>query len=287
MPDTYSLRRDNQVSSSRINEQKMDRNMYQCTAGDLATRDVTYKMVDEEAGSVEQTMTERGYDVAPVHDGDQPIGYVERENLSAVSDSASISDHISRITLDEIISTDATFADVLNALCEEPFYFLGGRNQVTGLLTRADLNTSPSYIHLYDRVSLLEEQLRDLVREHAPEWMDNSAVDLHPETRKTVRERYERAERANIELDPIDYTQFSTLAKVVWSIEDCWQHCDFRNSERAENYLDDVVGVRNAVAHSNLLVENTEGGLMSGRTVSILLEAYETVEQCLDTLGKG
>lgn len=263
----------------------MDRDVYQCTAGDLATRDVTYKMENEETGSVEQTMAEQGYDVAPVHDGDQPIGYIKREGLSTVSDSSPISDHLRRITLDEIISTDATFADVLEALSEDPFYFLGGRNQVTGMLTRADLNTSPAYIHLYDRISLLEGQLREVVRENAPEWMDAPAVDLHPETREGIQERYEQAERANIELDPIDYTQFSTLAKVVWSIEDCWQRCDFTSGNSANNYLEDVVDVRNAVAHSNLLVENTEGGLMNGRTVSILLEAYDTIEKCLDALN--
>ena len=62
----------------------MNRDVYQCTAGDLATRDITYKMENKEVGSVEQTMTEQGYDVAPVHDGDRPIGYIKRESVDGV-----------------------------------------------------------------------------------------------------------------------------------------------------------------------------------------------------------
>jgi len=42
-----------------------------------------------------------------------------------------------------MISGDAAFPDVVDALTEHPAYFLGGHDHVSGVLTRADLNTAP------------------------------------------------------------------------------------------------------------------------------------------------
>jgi len=126
----------------------MERDLYQCTAGDLATKSVDTVPTEWTVDEAHKWLSENGYDVSPVVDGDQPLGYISIDDLAEAPSSESVSDHRQPITLEEVISTDADFGTVLSALYDEGFYFLGGRNQVTGILTRADLNTSPAYIHL-------------------------------------------------------------------------------------------------------------------------------------------
>jgi hypothetical protein len=265
----------------------MDRDLYQCTAGDLATKSVDTIPAEWSVEQGREWLSENGYDVSPVVEGEQPVGFVAIEDLSDVPDSASISEHHNPITLEEIISTDADFGSSLSALYDVGFYFLGGRNQVTGVLTRADLNTSPAYIHLYDRLSLLEESFRDLITAEAPDWKDNSEIDLYRDEIRDIERRYQQAESANIALEAIHYAQFSTLAKIITAVKPCWRACGFSNGDVAERDLSDVTDVRNAVAHSNLLIENTGQGLMEGRTVATVLDAYETIEACIEALDTG
>lgn len=263
----------------------MDRELYQCTAGDLATKSVDAVPTEWTVDEAHEWLSENGYDVSPVVNSDQPLGYISIEDLAEAPGSESVSEHRQPITLEEIISTDADFGTVLSALYDEGFYFLGGRNQVTGILTRADLNTSPAYIHLYDRLSLLEEELRDLILTEAPDWKEIEEIDLYQDEVRDIERRHHQAESANIALEEIHYAQFSTLKKIIAAVEPCWQACGFSNGNVAERDLSDVTDIRNAVAHSNLLIENTGEGLMEGRTVATLLDAHETIEACIEALN--
>lgn len=263
----------------------MKREFYQCTAGDLATDTVDTVPVKWSAGEALDWLNENGYDAAPVVEDGQPIGYVAAEDLIPAPEDGPISSHACSITLERIISSAADFKDVLSALYEDPYYFLGGRNQVTGILTRADLNTSPAYIHLYDRLSFLEELFRDLITEKAPDWKENSHIDFHHKEVQEIERRYQRAQSANIALEEIHYAQFSTLAKVITAVNDCWRQCGFSSETAAERELSDVTDIRNAVAHSNLLIENTDQGLMGGRTVGTVLDAYQTIDACITALN--
>jgi len=263
----------------------MDRELYQCTAGDLATKSVDTVSTEWTVDEAHEWLSENGYDVSPVINSDQPLGYISIEDLAEVPGSESVSEHRRPITLEEIISTNADLGTVLSALYDEGFYFLGGRNQVTGILTRADLNTSPAYIHLYDRLSLFEEELRDLILTEAPDWKENKEIDLYQDEVRDFERRHHQAELANIALEEIHYAQFSTLKKIIAAVEPCWQACGFLNGNVAERDLSDVTDVRNAVAHSNLLIENTGEGLMEGRTVATLLDAHETIEACIEALN--
>lgn len=265
----------------------MVRNLYQCTAADLATKQVETVPGGRSVEAAYEWLADKGYDVAPVVEDDQPVGYLSIDNRPDQSDSASVSGHTQAITLEKIISTDAKFGSVLAALYDRSFYFLGGRNRVTGILTRADLNTSPAYIHLYDRLTLLEEGFRELITVHAPDWIENEEIDLYADERDAIEQRYQRAQSANIALAKVHYAQFSTLVKVISAVEPCWTACDFASEDAAERALSDVTDVRNAVAHSNLLIENTGQGLMEGRTVGTLLDVYETIQACIDALDAG
>jgi CBS domain-containing protein len=263
----------------------MVRETYTCEACDLATFPVESVAVTDTVDEVRTWLSESGFDVAPVADDGAPAGYVTIEKLGEAPSGDSIREHSTPVTLSEIIASDASFLAVLEGLYDELFFFLGGRNEVTGILTRADLNTAPAYIHFYERLTLLEERLRDLLVETASNWKSILSERVSPDEIEAIERRHSTALSANIDLEEVHYAQFSALTKVIPQVEAAWKTCGFSSDRTASRELDAVTDVRNAVAHSNLLVENTEGGLGEGRTVGELIDVHQTISACNESLS--
>lgn len=256
---------------------------YYCTAGDLATPDPESIARETTVGDAIEWFAARGYDVAPVVENDVPIGYTEHEQLKEFSDDELVGDHCDEITIDEILDSETAFPDLLVALYESEFYFLGGRNRLAGIVTRADINKTPTYMHLYAELSTLEQLFRRLILEKAPAWKDQ--VRLHPEKIERIERRHRSAQEANIELDEIFYAQFSTQVKIIRSIESCWNACGFSSENDAKLDLDDVIDLRNDIAHSTPVLQNTRNGIMEdGRTISKLEATYMTIQECIEEL---
>ncbi|MFC6875303.1 CBS domain-containing protein [Halobellus marinus] len=261
----------------------MPRDLYECTAAELATHSVESLDRDTSPDVAAAWLDENGYDAAPIYDADDPVGFLHTDDVTTDDDGDTLDDYITPLTIDYMISGDAAFPAVLDALIEHPVYFLGGHNHVTGILTRADLNTSPARIYLFDRITYLEEHLRELIIDQKPDW---KKAPVTPEELDGIKDRYEDAEAANVALDEIHYAQFSTLETIVTSVEACWETCGFSTKGAAESRLHGVTELRNDVAHANLLVENTDSNdfLSSGRTTENLLNTLETINDALTHL---
>jgi hypothetical protein len=128
------------------------------------------------------------------------------EDLTDAPPDDPIADHARGISLDRIISVDAAFGEVLAALYESPFYFLDGQNRVTGVPTRADVNKPRATIHLFDRLSLLEERFRELIQERAPDWKGEVSIDQ--DVIDAIEDRHGKAREANLGLAEITTRSF-------------------------------------------------------------------------------
>jgi hypothetical protein len=261
----------------------MSRDLYNCTAAELATHSVDHLQHDTAPSEAAAWLDQHGYDAAPIYAGDNPIGFIHTDDVTPDADSDTLDDHLTPLTIDHMISGDATFPATLDALIKQPVYFLGGHNHVNGILTRADLNTAPARIYLFDRITSLEEHLRELIIDKAPNWK-NTPVTVNE--LDDIEDRYEDAKTANVALDEIHYAQFSTLETIVTSVKDCWETCGFSTDGAASSRLHEVTELRNDVAHANLLVENTDSNdfLSSGRTTENLLDTLNTITNVLTHL---
>jgi CBS domain-containing protein len=248
------------------------------TARTIATPDPVTRRADAAAGETVTWLAERGFDSAPVVDADErPVGYVTLENARDAAADAPLEAITSPLTIDVLISGDAAFGTVLDALYEQPFYYLGDRTRITGILTRADLNGEPVYRQLYTHLSRLEHAFRTCITERAPDWRETTP-SIGPDTLEDIDQRREQASQANIELEPVHYAQFSTLKRIIAANEACWDACGFDANHQADARLDPVVDLRNDVAHSTPIIQNTDRGFgESGRTITELAETYERV----------
>ncbi|WP_265112066.1 CBS domain-containing protein [Halosolutus halophilus] len=261
----------------------MPRDLYNCTAAELATQPVEHRPHDTPPSDVAAWLDANGYDAAPVYQDDDPVGFVHKDDVTTDTDGDTLADHLTPLTIDHLISGDAAFTTVLSALIETPVYFLGGHNNVAGILTRADLNTAPARIYLFDRITYLEEHLRELILDKAPNWRQTPVT---PDELNDIEERHADAQAANVALEEIHYAQFSTLETIVTSVEACWQTCGFSTKGAAGTSLHEITDLRNDVAHANLVVENTDSNefLSSGRTTENLHNTLETIDDVLTNL---
>jgi len=259
------------------------RNLYDCTAAELATSPVEHLPRDTTPSDAATWLDRNGYDAAPVYDDDDPVGFLHVNDVTTEDDGDSLDDHLTPLTIEYMISGDAMFPAVLSALIESPVYFLGGHNHVSGVLTRADLNTAPARIYLFDRITYLEEHFRELILDTAPNWK-NTPVTV--EELDAIESRYEDAQVANVALEEIHYAQFSTLETIVTNVESCWDACGFTTKGAADSRLHEITELRNDVAHANLLVENTDSDrfLNTGRTTENLSTTLETIDHMLTHL---
>ncbi|WP_256299335.1 CBS domain-containing protein [Haloarchaeobius salinus] len=261
----------------------MPRDLYDCTAAELATHSVEHLQHDTPPSTAAEWLAENGYDAAPVYANDDPIGFIHKDDVTTDDDGNTLDDHLTPLTIGHMISGDTSFTDVLSALIEQPVYFLGGHNNVTGILTRADLNTAPARIYLFDRITYLEEHLRELILDKQPDW---KTTPVTADELDDIEDRYEDAQAANVALDELHYAQFSTLETIVTSVEACWQACGFSTKGGADSRLHEVTDLRNDVAHANLLVENTDSNefLSDGRTTENLYDTLDTIHDVLSNL---
>ena len=264
----------------------MPRDLYDCTAAELATHSVEYLEHDTPPSDAAAWLNENGYDAAPVYADNDPIGFIHTDDVTTDDDGNTLDDHLTPLTIDYMISGDTSFTAVLSALIENPVYFLGGPNHVTGILTRADLNTAPVRIYLFDRITYLEEHLRELILDKKPDW---KTTPVTANELDNIEDRYEDAQAANVALEEIHYASFSALETIVTSVEACWQTCGFSAKGGADSRLHEVTDLRNDVAHANLLVENTDSNefLSNGRTTENLYTTLETIDQVLTNLQEA
>lgn len=235
----------------------------------------------ESVSSAATWLDAKDFDTAPVYDGaDDPVGYVTDDLLADSPPDATLGDVSHSLGVDDIISPGTSFEALLSALYDKRFYYLADRNAVTGVVTRADLNTDPVYRHLYTQLSRVEHSFRDCITTHAPDWVETAP--LSPTVIDDIEEREAAAKKAEVALDTVHYAQFSTLVAVLTSTEACWTQYGFDSAHKAGSDLDDVVGLRNDVAHSTPIIENTNRGIgETGRTITDLEATYRTIQRLL------
>lgn len=253
---------------------------HECTASDLATTDLFKIEATDTCDVTHEQLTERGYDVAPVIENDEPLGFVRATDCQETSSSTTVSEHTVTLTLSHLIAPDAAFETVLTALYEQPRYFIASQNNVAGILTRADLNSQAARRHLFTYISLFEHTARELIRAHVPEWHEETLIDQ--EKIERTRRKRNAAAANNADLPLIHYASLSTINTVLTATDQCWKALGFNSDDRASKILDDIRRLRNDVVHSNPIIQSTSRDAVArGRTITELLDTYQQLRQLI------
>lgn len=248
-------------------------NINYCTAFDIATSNV--ETIESNKGIEESIkwLKENGYDVAPVENNNDIIGYVRLNQLRKINNkSQKISDNIKKITISEMISPNSKFPVFVDALTENSFYFIGGKSSIDGIITKADLNTSNVKSYLFSQIMVVEQKLKNYVRKYIPNWEEHVDSD----NLNRIEGHYKSNKKMNIELPKINHASLGTIVHIIDKDDKCMNLFGCRISK-----MYDIKDLRNDIAHVKPIIKNTKSGEYDNnrRTIKDLYEIHNEIQR--------
>jgi predicted transcriptional regulator len=202
---------------------------------------------------VKEALEMREFDVVGVIDDENHIiGFAERSDLKE----GHIEYFRKDISLDRIISDSTPISSLLNILIKSPFAFVLNENNITGIVTRADINKPIVRIYLFGIISLFELHLNFWIRKY---FKNESWQDRINERRLIeANEIYDIRKGKNEDLSLLECLQFCDKKTILLSTGEFLDQFGFSKS-KFKKLLDDIEIIRNELAHSqNSIVSNLE-----------------------------
>jgi len=234
-------------------------------AANIATSlpDLTVYGADDDASFVYLDLYYEDYDAALVYgDPDQLEdlrGYVSRADMS-VGGQGTVSEHV--LPLEDSVYLDPGTG--LSSLIErlgrdnERFCFIGVDDAPQGVVTRFDLNKLPVYQYLYVELARFEIQLREIVREHVPDWETETDVSIFS------------SDVGDLAPDKLAGGSVGELLSILSEAgESSSVPCQLQDYGAS---LDDLRTLRNSVAHYKPIVHSMSNDAETGWTAGSLRE---------------
>jgi hypothetical protein len=136
---------------------------------------------DDDAAFVYLDLYYEDYDAAFVFDDPEQVegfqGYVSRAEMN-IRGEGPVTDHILPLEDSDCIDPEDDVGTVIERLGRdgERFCFVGMPDNPEGIVTRFDLNKIPVYQYLYVLLARFEIRLREIIREHVPNWENETDV---------------------------------------------------------------------------------------------------------------
>ena len=169
----------------------------------------------------------------------------------------------------KILSGNAQLSELVLALDQVPYFFVNFLGEISGIVTRADLDDPPVRMWLFGLITLIEMRFLTLIERRFPgeEWQQYLS-DKRIE--KAVSLQVERRRRKQ---DPalLDCLQFSDKAQIVIRDEQLRAQIGFQSRRQAEQAIKNLEKLRNNLAHAQDIVS------LDWQTIVNLSENLEAV----------
>ena len=228
-----------------------------------------YCFYGEPALKVQAELRRLDFDIAGIRSSkDQPIlefvrtASLQNGNCEEVAESIKAAD---------IIAESTPLIEVLNGLRDRTYFFILNGRQISGIITRADLQKPPVRILIFGIISLLEMHLTFLVRTHFPDekWRDV----LKPKRIENAETILQNRKERNEEIDLTDCLQFADKRDLVLASKEMRDHLGLESKKGTQSVLRNIEKIRDKLAHSQDIV--------SGTTWEELIDVVQKVEWML------
>jgi len=238
---------------------------------DLLAEELYACALEDDALYVHQELEQYDFDIMGVLDEGKLVGYVRQDELSL----GRIADYYHPFTSDELISDSTTLLELLPILEERDYVFLLEKNQITKIVTIADLHKQPIRMLIFSLISLLEMYLTEAIRELHPngEWKE-----------KITDNRLEKAQEVwvlrksrNEELTLLDNTQLGDKGSIVKNTPELLEQLGFSSKTKCGDFFSSMERLRNNTVHAQEMIydDNHE-----------LIEVILQINQMLERISK-
>lgn len=224
-----------------------------------------------DAQTVRAFMERRDFDVVGVRVDGAATGFVMREELG----SGSLAPW--RRDFDEardVVQEHDTITTLFERLADQPNVFVRMMGQVSGIVTKGDLQKAPARMWLFGLLSLLEMHFLRIIRARYADaaWIEKLSESRVEKASELLAQRAERNEA----IDLADCLQFADKARVVAATHDLHSAFGFSSRREADRLFNELKALRDQLAHSNDIVSGNWPRLAGlARDAESLLEACE------------
>ena len=196
------------------------------------------------AKSVLTAMKLHHFQVAGIHENGFVTGYIERQELG----DGPCGKYCHPIAEARILSGHASLSELVLALNQVTYLFVNFLGEISGIVTRADLQDPPVRMWLFGVITLIEMRFLTLIERHFPE----DGWQKHLSNRRLEKASALQAERQRRNQDPrlLDCLQFSDKAQIVVRDAELRQRIGFASRRRGEEVIKNLEKLRIDLAHA-------------------------------------
>jgi len=172
-------------------------------------------------------------------------GYITREHVQTDSLCGTFS---RAFAVDQVISGDAEFAEVIYVLTRHDFCFISLLGTIQGVITRNDINKPYMRMWLFGFITLTEMRVTELIQN---QFSDNDWVNLIPEARVSIAQKL-RDERVRLgqHCELIDCLQLADKGLLLISDDELLSKLGFESKKSAKKILKQFQSLRNNLSHA-------------------------------------
>ena len=198
---------------------------------------------NDSAFEAKNLMEQRDFDILGVTKDNKAIGYIRRQNLKH----GSVKDYTITFNLNELISDSTPIAELLDLLSDQGYIFILNKNQVTGIVAKADINKPIVRLYLFGIISLFELHLNFwIIKFHDDLGWQNLIGDKRLEVSKQI---YKERRGQNLDLTLLECLQLCDKREILKQTDQFREIFNFSKT-KFQDFLEDVEKVRNEIAHS-------------------------------------
>lgn len=228
---------------------------------------------DSDSSKVRIFMEKQDYDVVGVRRKGLIVGYVAKEELSDGAVGASVRNFDPA----ELVSDTTTLVEAFKMLRARPRVYVIYINEVSGIVTKGDLQKAPVRMWLFGLVSLLEMQSLRLIRGCHP---DESWKEFLKESRfDEAHKIFEMRGAKNEKIDLADCLQFCDKRDILSGSDEIRRLVGIESKKQVESLLRKAETLRNNLAHAQDIITGSWPELADTiERIESLLENMEKVE---------
>lgn len=193
------------------------------------------------ASEVCRFMDKRNFDVVGVRRNGLVAGYVNRVDL----ETGVLDDHFKQFEKRLRLNETKPILEVMKVLRESSRVFVDVMGQVSGIVTKGDLQKAPVRMWLFGIISLLEMQFLRLIRKNKP-WEDLITHERLKKAKEILADR----QRHNEAVDLADCLQFCDKRTIVLKNKKLRTVLGFETNNAGEDFLKQLENLRNDLDHS-------------------------------------
>ena len=217
------------------------------TARDIAEPLLSFDLTTS-CDEVRKVMERHVQDVASVRIKGTVQGYVRLSQL----DSAACADCLRHFTIDQVITGDATFSDVVHVLTRHDYCFVTLLGEVVGVICRDDINKPMVRMWLFGLITMIEMLLVQMIERTYPD--DSWKAVITPERLQKARAIQAERQRRNQHCSLVDCLQMSDKARIAIEHPRLLETFGFDSKRTAKRVVRSLESLRNNLSHAQDIV---------------------------------